>query len=65
MKEPISIVAYKALLNSHDWYFEMSDDSRKYRKGHIEKGVLRTHSYQSPEHKELFDEAQHQHRTNQ
>lgn len=43
------------LLENHDWFFEMSDDGRVYRRGESQRARIEQVAAESPAHKALFE----------
>ena len=44
------------LLETHDWWYMMSDDHRYYRKGHSEWQVISNAMSENPELKKVYEE---------
>lgn len=52
--EHITLAQYWDMLNAHDWYYDMSDDHRVWRKGQEEGGKIATLATQSDAHEILL-----------
>lgn len=53
-----SLKDYYDMLNKHDWWYQMSDDSSVYHKGREEQARLISISRDSDEHAQLFNDFQ-------
>lgn len=54
MIEKLTLEEYEARLKAHDWYYNYTEDRRKYYAGQMEYETLCEIAKQSKEHEELF-----------
>jgi len=53
----VELSDYAARLQTHDWYYEMSDDPGVYKRGSAEQRWLEEQVRRSDDHRELFEAA--------
>lgn len=52
----MSLAEYFEKLETHDWYYEFSDDGRIFDRGHSNQLALEAISKTSEKHKKMFDD---------
>jgi len=58
-KYRLNLEAFEGMLMSHDWYYERSDDHRKYKRGSAQRDAIYELAYElgdTPEARKLWDE---------
>jgi hypothetical protein len=55
-KDKVSLTEYWDMLNSHDWYYDFSDDHSVWKAGVANRDKLNTIARQSDDHKKLRDD---------
>ena len=53
----VELSDYAARLQTHDWYYEMSDDPGVYKRGSAEQRWLEEQARRSDDHREAFEAA--------